>query len=83
MNYLLFPALKLLHEEVIPFRDLSELGVHTPFEVNKILPRFKGIPGVLVSLPHYFIKMSHRHLSHEGLLHTPAKYGFNASISSL
>jgi hypothetical protein len=79
----LLPALKLLHKKVISLGDLSKLGVHATLKVNKILPCFKGIPRILISLPHYFVKMTHGNLCHEGLLYAPAKYGFYTCISSL
>lgn len=82
-TYLLFPALKLLDKEVVPLRDLAELGIHTTLKVNEILPSLKRIPGVLISLSHNLVQMPHRHLGHERLLDGSAKNGFHAGVSSL
>lgn len=82
-TYLLFPALELLDKEVVSLRDLSELGVHATLEVNEVLPCFKCISGILIPFPNNLIQMPHGHLGHEWLLHSAAKNGFHAGISSL
>jgi hypothetical protein len=82
-TYLLFPALKLLDKEVVSLRDLAKLGIHTTLEVDEVLPCLKRIPGVLISFPNNLIQMPHRDLSHQWLLHSPAKDGFHAGVSSL
>lgn len=57
--YLLLPALNFLQEEVISLCDLLELGVHTPLEIDEVLPRLHSITGVLVPLPDNLVKMAH------------------------
>jgi hypothetical protein len=82
-TYLLFPALKLLNQEVIPLGNLAKLRIHTALEVDKVLPRLQRITGVLVSLSNDLIEVAHRHLGHQGLLDSPAKHGLDTGIPSL
>jgi hypothetical protein len=82
-TYLLLPALKLLDKEVISFGNLAELGIHATLEIDEILPRLQGIPGILIALAHNFVKVTHRNLGHKRLLDSPTKDGFHAGISSL
>ena len=81
--YLLFPALKFIHEEVIPLRDLSKLAIHSTFEVDEVLPRLHSISRILISLADNFIKMSHRDFSHQWLLGCAAEDCFHARIATL
>ena len=82
-TYLLLPCLQLLHQEVVPLRDLGQLGVHAAFEVDKVLPSLEGIPRVLIPFTDNFIEMPHRDLRHQRLLHGASEKGFNPGISSL
>jgi hypothetical protein len=55
----LLPALQFFDQEVISLRDLAEFRIHSTLEVNKILPGFKGIPGVLIPFPDDLIEVTH------------------------
>ena len=81
--YLLLPALKLFHKEVVPLGNLAKLGVHAALEVNEILPCLEGIPRILISLADNLIEMSHGNFSHERFLNRSTEYSLHASISSL
>lgn len=65
---LLLPGLQLLDQKVVPLGNLGELGVHSPLEVDEILPCLESIPGVLVTFADNLIEMSHRNLGHQWLL---------------
>jgi hypothetical protein len=82
-TYLLFPAFELLDKEVVSLSNLSKLGIHATLEVDEILPSLQRIPGILISFSNNFIQVSHRNLSHEGLLHGPTKDCLHAGVSSL
>lgn len=83
ISYLLFPGFQFLHQEVVAFGDLGQLGIETSLEVDEILPSFHGISGILVAFANYFVEMSHRNLGHKWLLHRTTKDGLYASVASL
>lgn len=58
-SYLLLPAFKLIHKEVIPLGDFGKLAIHSTLEVDKILPCFHGISRVLIAFSDNFIEMAH------------------------
>jgi hypothetical protein len=82
-THLLLPAFKLLHKEVVSLGDLAKLCIHATFEVDEVLPSFKGIPGILIPLADDFIQVSHRDLGHKWLFNGATEYGFHASVSAL
>lgn len=79
---LLLPAFKLVDKEVVPLGNLGKLAVHSSFEVDKVLPCFHSVSGVLVPFANDFIEMTHRDLCHEGLLLSAAEDGLNARIAT-
>ncbi len=81
--YLLFPAFEFLDKEVIPFRDLAQLGIHTTLEVNEILPGLQCIPRILVAFSNNLIQVSHGYLGHEWFLDCATEDCFHAGVSSL
>jgi hypothetical protein len=83
VSYLLFPCFQFLHQEVVAFGDLGQLGIETPLEVDEILPSFHGISGILIPFANNFVQMSHGNLCHKWFLHRATKDGLDASVASL
>jgi len=65
---LAFECVELLFEEVVTLVDLRQLGVHTAFEVDEVLPGIQSLPRILVALPLQLIEVSHGNLGHQWLL---------------
>jgi len=82
LEELLLPALKLLNQVVVTLSNLVELRIHAALKVDKILPSLKSIARVLVPLTNDLIKMAHRNLGHERLLHRSTKDGLDTSVAS-
>lgn len=78
----MFPALNFLQEKVVPLSDLLQLRIHSSLEIDKILPRLHGIPGILVPFADNLIKMSQGDLGHQRLLDGSPKYSLNTGVTA-
>src|SRR5579871_2863661 len=65
---LLLPRLEFFDKKIVALGDFDKLGIHTAFEVDKVLPGFESIAGVLVAFANDFVEMAHRDLGHEWFL---------------
>ena len=81
--YLLLPAFKLIHEEIIPLCDFGKFTIHPTFEIDKILPCFHGISRVLIAFSDDFIEMAHGDLRHQWLFDRASEDSFHTGITAL
>ena len=82
-SYLLLPAFKLIHKEIVPLGDLGKLAIHPTLEVDKILPCFHCISRVLIAFSNNFVEMAHGDLGHQWLLDRATEDSFHASVTAL
>ena len=78
----MLPALKLVHEEVVPLGDLGKFAVHSALEIDEVLPCLHSISRVLIPFTNNLVEMTHRNLGHERLLLSAAEDCFDAGIAA-
>src|SRR5215469_11673952 len=59
LEELLFPRLEFFDEEIVALGDFDKLGIHTTFEVDKVLPSFESIAGILIAFAVNLVEMAH------------------------
>ena len=82
-GYLLLPAFKLIHKEIVSLSNFGEFAIHPTFEIDKILPCFHGISRVLIAFSDNLVQMAHGDFRHQWLLDRASKDSFHTSMTAL